>query len=334
MVTAAVAAPKVAEEDLAANYGFALATLNSNPELKKTFKNAVKGQWTPERFIAQLKGTKWWQQRSLTQSKYDILKTSHPQQYVSQVEQTMASIADQWGEMTGEQLTFNAPTVAVSGGGAGKKGKKKKDAKGKTVTSSVSGGAGTLFQLADQALRNGWNESQIRDHLAASVDWRARVRTHTISGASSAQLSQWRNAAADLGVQPHDDWFADRLGDVNKGSQTAEGVIDKLRQQAKQRYAAFADDIDNGATLKDLTENYRQSIGNILEVPPNQVDVFDKNIQRAITARNTDGLNTPMNIGDFEDTLRKDDRWQFTQNAHDKIVGLGTNVVRSFGLMA
>jgi hypothetical protein len=37
---------------MSSQYGFALAFLNSDPEISTLFKNAVKNTWTPDMFVA------------------------------------------------------------------------------------------------------------------------------------------------------------------------------------------------------------------------------------------------------------------------------------------
>lgn len=305
--------PKISESEMAANYGWALATLNSDPELKGLFAKAVKNQYSPERFTGELRNLNWYKNQSETMRRYTVLRTSEPGQYVTQVSQVMASLADQYSELTGEVLPSMPPSLQ---------------------NGTVVDGSGFLWSVADQALRLGWNEAQIRDQFASGINWRDRVQKHTLSGSALGQLDSWRSAAASYGVKPTDDWFADQLKAVNGGSNTNEGVIGLLKQQSKQRYTAFAEQIDAGMSIQDLAENYRQSYGNVLEVPPNQVDVFDNHIQKALTSTDADGKPSPMTVSDFEKTLRQDDRWQYTKNANDSLMAAGHSIVRSFGLAA
>lgn len=320
---AAIGAPKLSDEDLAANYGWSLAVLNSDKSLKELFKTAVKKQYTPERFTAELMQTKWFRSRSEAQRKYQIMRQTDPAKYVAQVTQVMASLSDQWAEMTGQALPRVAPKL---------KNVNKKVGDKTTNITEVVNGKGFLWTVADTALKFGWNEAQIRDRLANSFDWSKAVKANTLAGSASGTLQTWRAAAHALGIQPSDDYLSARLRSVHAGNDTNEGVLGRLKKLSAQRYAAFADDIEAGATLDDLTQNYKESIGRILEIPSSQVDVFDKNIQKAITRRNDQGAHEPMNIGDFEDELRKDSRWQYTQNAHDDVVGTGMNVLKSLGV--
>lgn len=310
---AEIVSPKLSESDLAANYGWSLTVLNSDPTLKDAFKKAVAGQWSVERFQATVMQTTWFRNQSESQRQYQILRATDPGKFVSQVNQTMAMLADQWGQLTGQTLSYNPATNS---------------------NGTIGDGSGFLWSVADTALKMGWNEAQINDHLASTFDWTTSIRSDTLGGSAAGTLANWRTQAAALGIKPTDTYFGQQMQRVALGTDTNEGVLAKLTNMSKQRYAAFADDIEAGATVEELTENYRQSIGNILEIPPAQVDVFDKNIQRAITRRNDRGEYEPQNIGDFEDSLRKDSRYQYTQGAHDSVIGTGMAALKAFGVVA
>lgn len=304
--------PKLSSRELAARYGWALATLNSSPDLKKLFNRAVSKQYTPERFIAELRSTKWFRSKSEAQRKFIVLRTSDPAQYISQVKQVMASLADQYSGATGQVLPFTPPKLV----------------KGKLV-----GGTGFLYSAALTSLSLGYNDAQIKDQLFKSIKWDQKIAEGSLGGTTSGLLQQMRQQASQLGINPTDHWYGSQLGKIALGNDTAEGATQRLKELAKQRYTAFADRIEAGESMSDISEGYRQSMSRILEVNPGQLDVFDPKIQGALTKRNTDGHDAPLSINDFEDSLRKDDRWQYTQNAKETLMSTGQNVLKSFGLV-
>lgn len=303
--------PKLSEKELAANYGWALATLNSVPDLKKLFKLAVKKQYTPERFIAEMRNTKWFKSTSEAQRKYLVLKTADPAQYVAQMKQIMTSLADEYAGATGEVLDFTPPSL---------------------VNGKIVEGSGFLFTAAMTSLSLGYNENQIKDHLFQSIDWTQKIHASQLGGTTSGMLQQMRQQASMLGVDPSESWYGDQLGKVAMGNDTVEGATMRLKDLAKQRYTAFADRIEAGESLADISEGYKQSMSRILEVNPGSVDVFDPKIQAALTKRTDTGEDAPLSINQFEDDLRKDDRWQYTQNAKDTLMTTGSNLLKSFGL--
>ena len=309
----AVVQPKLSSHELAAVYGWAMATLNSSPDLKKLFQRAVRKQYTPERFIAELRSTKWFRANSESQRKFIVLKTTDPAQYVGQIKQVMASLADQYSGATGQTLSFGAPRL--------KSGK-------------IVGGSGFLYNAAVQSMKMGLNDAQIKDLLFKSIDWNKKIADHSLGGTTSGMLQQMRQQASALGVKPTDSWYGSQLGKIALGNDSAEGAMGRLKELAKARYTAFADRIEAGESVADISEGYRQSMSKVLELNPGQLDVFDPKIQGALTQRNADGKDAPASINDFEDSLRKDDRWQYTQNAKETLVSTGQNVLKSFGLSA
>lgn len=305
--------PKLSAAALASNYGWALATLNSSPDLKKLFTKAVAKQYTPERFIAELRNTNWFKKNSESQRKLIVLKTTDPSQYAAQITQVMASMADQYSQATGEILPYTPPKI---------------------VNGKIVAGSGFLYTSALQSLSMGLNEAQIKDQLFKSIDWSQKIATDTLGGSTSGTLQQMRQQAASMGVAPTESWYADQVGKIALGNDTADGAAQRIKQLSMQRYSAFADRIDAGESVADISEGYRQSYGKVLEINPATVDVFDSKIQNALTNRNQDGADAPQSIGDFERSLRQDDRWQFTNNAKDTLMGQGASLLKQFGISA
>lgn len=95
--------PEINEAELAQNYGFALAVLNSDPDLKSIFNQAVAGTWTPERFVAALRSTSWYQRNSEQTRNAAILQATDPQTYAMNLEQTRVRVSAMAAQM-GAQL--------------------------------------------------------------------------------------------------------------------------------------------------------------------------------------------------------------------------------------
>jgi len=66
-------------------------------------------------------------------------------------------------------------------------------------------------------------------------------------------------------------------------------------------------------------------MASILEVNADTIDLNDPALRMAI------GKNGDMNLYDFEKALRKDNRWQYTQNARQEVAGSVLQVLRDFG---
>jgi hypothetical protein len=70
--------------------------------------------------------------------------------------------------------------------------------------------------------------------------------------------------------------------------------------------------IDSGLDLDDAIAPYRTALADELEIPLEQVDVTDRTIQ--------DALANNYNLSQFRRAIRKDARWQYTDNAKNTVV--------------
>jgi hypothetical protein len=84
--------------------------------------------------------------------------------------------------------------------------------------------------------------------------------------------------------------------------------------------------LDQGLDLKDIYDPYKKVMASVLEVAPNSISLDDKTLRMAI------GPEKEMSIYDFQRTLRKDPRWQYTNNAREEASDAVLGVLRNFGL--
>lgn len=289
------------KKELASQYGWALATLKSNKELWKLFNRAVSKNLTPARFVAELRDTKWFQSQSESQRKYLVLKTSDPAQYRATVNQRISSIENLWGQMGGK-----APSRA------------------------------TIAKLADSSLKFGWNDEQVGEHISRSINWKQDVQKNTLRGNAASNMNQLKKLGSQYGVSLSNDWYAGALESLASDENTLEAYQNHIKNMAKKQYVQFADELDSGMTMQDVIEPYKQSMANILELNPGQIDLKDSQIRSMLSYRVADkngaGVPGQMSLTEFEDKLRQDDRWQYTQNARDKGMAVVDNLVTRWGL--
>jgi hypothetical protein len=119
--------------ELAEDYGYAYSFLKADKSLWATFLKAVKGSWTAEKFAAEVKSTAWYKKNSDNVRQYQYLKTTNPGEFAAQRAQIRAQLQD----------------------------------KAAALGASLSGK--TLNRVVDNAMKYGWNESQIQNTLADYV---------------------------------------------------------------------------------------------------------------------------------------------------------------------
>jgi len=86
--------------------------------------------------------------------------------------------------------------------------------------------------------------------------------------------------------------------------------------------------LDQGVDLDTIYSPYRNLMASILELNPESIDLKDPTLRSAI------GPDKEMPIYDFEKTLRKDYRWQYTDNAKRDVSNVALKVLRDFGFQA
>ena len=86
--------------------------------------------------------------------------------------------------------------------------------------------------------------------------------------------------------------------------------------------------LDQGIDLDTVYSPYRNLMASILELNPESIDLKDPTLRSAI------GPDKEMPIYDFEKTLRKDYRWQYTDNAKRDVSNVALKVLRDFGFQA
>lgn len=80
-----------------------------------------------------------------------------------------------------------------------------------------------------------------------------------------------------------------------------------------------------GTDLDTIYQPYRNRMAAVLEIPSDQISMDDSALRSAIN------LNGPMTLYDFEKNLRKDSRWQYTNNAREEVSNAALKVLKDFG---
>jgi hypothetical protein len=71
----------------------------------------------------------------------------------------------------------------------------------------------------------------------------------------------------------------------------------------------------------------------VLELNPGEITLYDDTIKRALTNINEQNQPTLKPLWQFEQDLRKDERWRYTKNAEEDLMGTGITLLRNFGLI-
>jgi hypothetical protein len=279
--------------DFAAQYGSRVALVKNNPELQAIFNQAVAEKWNPAKFSAAFESSNWFQSNGPTWRAAEVARAS-------------------------DLGAWNAALTAV---------------KNQIAQASRDMGfelnPADVDKLADDTLHLSWgqgvDESLLKQHIAT-------VGRITGTGGEAANTIQTlKEQAGNMGVQYADDWFANAAKGTLSGQSNMDYYNTKIREDAKSKYAAFADQIDKGQTVAAIASPYIQSMARILEIPSTDIDLNDPTISQALTGFDAQNKPVAKPVWAFERELKTDDRYFKTNTAVRDMTGLASEIARQFG---
>lgn len=287
--------PKLSMEELAAQYGYAAAFFNSNPELASLINQAVSGQWTPDKFRAALMASQWYRSQTESMRSWIEVQSRDPAEAQKRIDDKARAI----------QQMANQQGISLS--------------------------ADRLRAMALDSISMGWDDLTLQQAVAAEWSYKPGG---TSGGAATLEV-RVKQLADDYGVTVSDAQVADFVGGSMAGRYTEDNIADFLRDQARSKYPGLNGYLDVGMTVKQVAGPYIQSYAQILEQGPETVSVNDPAIQRALQGVPAKDQQPPVkaqSLYDFERDLRKDPRWLTTKNAKDSVQNTALGVLKDFGI--
>lgn len=282
-------------KDWASDYGWSLAFLNGHPALKKIFDKAIDQGWSAQRFVAEIQDTPWFKQHSDSWRQATYLQATDPKTY---------------GQRTGqiaEQIKNAAGALGIE------------------VSPKL------LKQWSEQALRFGWTDVQINNHLASQVD--IMGKHDTVGGQLASTQDGLMQFAAQNGVTINQKTMQGWLRAVVRGDSTFEEYRQYITKMAVAAHPNWSKELQSGMTLSDIAEPYRNTMAQVLEMNPADIDLNGSLLRNALSFKDDKtGEFKSMTMYDFEDRLRSDPRWLKTDNAKQQMMDTGSGILRMFGL--
>ena len=289
----ATSAAESAEE-----YGFVQSLFNAVPELKKMFNQAVKGQWTAQKFQAALRDTKWWKTHGQSERDYLTLQYGDPATAKLKLSQAHTQVLQTAAQM------------------------------GLKVTSKLNN---QINNAAYNMVAKGWTSDDLKYYLGQYVQF--STANHP-GGEAGQNLDTLQQFSYNMGIKNSDSWYQTQLRNIEKGSMTVQDAQNAIKKQAQAMFPAWTKQLDAGQTVADLASPYMQSMAQILEVNPGSVNLFDPTIKKALQYKDPKtGATTSQPLWSFENTLRNDPRWKQTKNAQDSVMQNAHQVLSDFGLV-
>jgi hypothetical protein len=281
--------------DFAAEYGSRAAVVNGNPELQGLFNKAVAEKWSADKFSVAFESSKWFQSNGPTWRSAEIAHASDLGAWNDALTKVKNQIVQSARDM-GFELN-----------------------------------AADIDKLADDTLHLSWGQGVDPALLKQHVATVGRI-TGT-GGEVSTTMQKLKEQAGTMGVQYADDWFANAAQSTLSGQSNIDYYNQKIRDDAKSKYAAFADQIDKGQTVAAIASPYIQSMARILKLSSTDIDLNDPTISQALQGFDAQNKPVAKPVWAFERDLKTDDRYFKTDTAIQDMTGLASEIARQFGKM-
>lgn len=298
----------------AAEFGAIDTIFKSNPELVELMTRAVNEKWKPARWTSELQNTNWFKSNATSLQQRGFYK----RQYNDLVNAIPAGAADRQAQI--DQL---ASTTEYGRGLASVKRLIQAEAIGQGAVIEEAA-LNTLAQdIFDNALE--------KDGLAIKSYVRSQIKYQPgkiLSGKAGSDLADLKQTAAANGLDLDKAFGTSIQGWLQKlasgeSVETYKGII---RQAAKaglpERVGSL---LDNGVDLETIYTPYKNILANTLEINPNSITLNDPTLRSAI------GPDKEMSLYDYQRQLRKDPRWQYTNNARSETSDAVMKVLKDFG---
>jgi hypothetical protein len=324
------------KEDINAIYALAKSKYDNvdsiflyDQELKQILIDAVgdiataKDDMEPDEFLRRLNASDWAIRNASTYRARDAQRREYNEtldKYNKQLE--MADTQDKKDAILSKIGQLNN-TSSYARGLASAKAYIEATASGLTGTMDPARLDAFVKRMYDSA--NDKDPNIINRELAALISYKPGSQ---LGGAVGADLTILRATARANGFDL-DTTFKDQINNWMQRLAIGESVEtfkNTIRSQAKLGLPdKVANLLDQGLDLANIYAPYKNVMAAVLEVAPDSINLNDKTLRSAI------GPEKEMSLYDFQRTLRKDSRWQYTDNARTEASDSVLKVLKDFG---
>jgi hypothetical protein len=300
-----------------------------DPELKQLLIDAVgdpataKDDMDADEFARRLGASDWSIRNASTYAKRDAERRQYTETLDKYNQQLQLADTQEKKDAILAKIGELKTTSSYARGLASAKAYIEATASGLTGTMSPERLDAFVKRMYDSA--NDKDPNIINRELAALISYKPGTQ---LGGSIGGDLTALRATARSNGFDL-DTSFGSSINDwlqrLAKG-ESIETFKNTIRGAAKLGLPdKVANLLDQGLDLKDIYAPYRNVMASVLEVAPDSINLDDKTLRMAI------GPEKEMSIYDFQRTLRKDPRWQYTDNARQEASDSVLKVLKDFG---
>jgi len=198
-----------------------------------------------------------------------------------------------------------------------------------------------LSALGENAYLHNWTPSQLEGVITSNPEIVKQIK----GGLYTAQTQDVADWAQTMGMTltagDRTNYTQRLMGLTDKNGVRVRSSVDdikaEIRKNTATKYGVFADQINAGVTLWDLTSNYRQKAADLLEVDPDTIKWDDPLFKDGKVFQSVDpktGQIVARPLWEADKMIRADERWQYTKNAADSYDKMSYGILQKFGMVS
>jgi hypothetical protein len=264
----------------------AYAWLLDIPEIETLLTQAVEQEWAPDLFGAKLKATEWWRTRNDAARKWSDMEATDPGTTIQKVNSGKLNIKG-WAAQLGATIDDN-----------------------------------TAGALSWRANREGWDEQQLRQAIAATVKPAGAPQINVRSLAN-----KWMVSLSDAQV----DDFTTRLF---TGELDQQGLTALMQTYATSQFPQLSDVIAKGISPGDYFDPYKQMISELTDTNPEAIDLRSDPVWSRVisTADEKTGQIRPMSLNEAQKYIRGTDAFGNSRRGQAEAAQFVTDFAQQLGL--
>lgn len=309
---------KLNMKQLASKFGIAASYLKTDASLQKVLNQIINQDITdPQRMQAMIQNTNWWQDYSNSLRQYMYAKETNPAEFATNLEKAKQNVLTQ----------ANALGIEID-------------------DATAEQWADLLLRGSTKMNKNGevtvFDEAWLGEKLAAAIDF---SKTKTVGGVEILDLDGQLGTAVDeiyklardygidstMANQSFNSWMQTTISGIVSGDMTQDDIQQGIVEMAMNNFPGFAEQIRQGYTLREAAASQLSAIAKELELDPNTLDLNDNVVQQVLNFQDKSGAYKPMTAYEARKAARKDNRWQFTENARTEYQDIAGKILADFG---
>lgn len=190
-------------------------------------------------------------------------------------------------------------------------------------------------QVAEQSIRFGWSEEQLRTAISASAaEWHTGSQP-TGAGSLYSVREQVQQMGDQWGIKISDAAAWEWSKRINAGSMSIEDMTPYFQEQAKSLYPSITKAIESGVSVQQYFDPYAQIAVQELGLNPADVKFSDPKWMRALVSFDKDGNRVPLTMDQWRSVIRNDPTygWDNTAAAREQAAEFSSRTLQRMGLI-